>query len=193
MPGKVKGEFVFVLLSQCLTFRNRLLSTSRGSMDDVPLSWEGPVVDKAWQLLSDLLEKHDTSENAYSYRKAVVEKLLSMDSNVRLPSWLTTFYQAHAPEDLIQAYLRHGSWMQLLPFVTQHLHGAAMSFPGSLVPKPAGRWMPYSLLDQLLDHFKKTSDQSHPVNLEKGARELQMALQVYMAQVESESRSILSQ
>ena len=55
--------------------------------DDLPLHWEGTMAERAWHLLQDLLASY--SDPHQSYHTAVVDKILSTDPDMKIPSWLT--------------------------------------------------------------------------------------------------------
>ena len=59
---------------------------------EVPASLEGTFGEKCWFQLRKYLELHDSSKTSFVYRKVVIERALSEDKFVILPSWLTDFY-----------------------------------------------------------------------------------------------------
>lgn len=85
-------------------------------LTDQVSSWEGSNIQRAWRLLRTALERHDTLENDWSYRKAVFTRILDLDRLSRVPSWLIKFFEDEQPEYLVRASLKYGLVEQALRF-----------------------------------------------------------------------------
>ncbi|KAG0228513.1 hypothetical protein BGW42_002104 [Actinomortierella wolfii] len=108
---------------------------------------------KAMHTLRQYLEKHDSAASNYKYRAKVIERILRQNRSFSLPPWITQHYLKHTPEDLIRLYLRHGTILQAASFATTVIRAAIK--PDELVAKhPLARWLPYSILDEILQGLR---------------------------------------
>lgn len=85
-------------------------------LSDQVSSWEGSNIQRAWRLLRTALERHDTLENDWAYRKAVFTRILDLDRLSRVPSWLIKFFEDEQPEYLVRTSLKYGLVEQALQF-----------------------------------------------------------------------------
>lgn len=54
---------------------------------------DGKESERLWKLLQRYLEKFDSEATQHRYRKLVVEKILSSERDVRLPTWILQPYK----------------------------------------------------------------------------------------------------
>lgn len=105
-----------------MTFRGLFFSACRDPAEvpwllgDHVSSWEGSNIQRAWRLLRTALEKHDTLENGWAYRKAVFTRILDLDRLGRVPAWLIKFFEDEEPEYLIRTQLKYGLVEQALQY-----------------------------------------------------------------------------
>lgn len=85
-------------------------------LGDQVSSWEGSNIQRAWSLLRAALEKHDSLENGWAYRKAVFARILDLDRLSRVPTWLIKFFEDEEPEYLIRSSLKYGLVEQSLQY-----------------------------------------------------------------------------
>lgn len=62
-------------------------------MTDRAQSWGGSLAQRAWRYLQESLERYDTADNDFQYRKVVLSKILDEDRSSRLPNWLMQFFE----------------------------------------------------------------------------------------------------
>lgn len=108
---------------------------------------EGPISDRAWKLLQKLLSKYDLTPAVY--RQVVLEAVLNTDRRMRVPPWLTRYYTLHNPPALLRAYLRYDLLTDATKFAIQ-LIKEEYHTKDPLKPQTSSRWLPYTLIDQLL-------------------------------------------
>jgi hypothetical protein len=150
------------------------------SLEDIPSTWEGDVAQKGWTFLENLLKRHDSKEKGFRYYKAVADRILSIDAKAKLPLWLNRFYLTQFPEDLLRLFLKYDALGHAKSFSAQLISQSALSFPGGLVPKNGGRWMPYSLIDQVIRVLRSEGNDVASLN---------KALQFYFTRVMDESEA----
>ncbi|KAF9160876.1 hypothetical protein DFQ26_005082 [Actinomortierella ambigua] len=123
--------------------------------DDGSVAVHGPTLSvKALHTLREYLEKHDSAAGSnFKYRAKVIERILRQNRSFSLPPWLTQHYLKHTPEDLIRLYLRYGTIVQAASFASTVIRATIK--PDELVAKhPLSRWLPYSILDEILQGLR---------------------------------------
>ncbi|KAJ3073187.1 hypothetical protein HK102_006058, partial [Quaeritorhiza haematococci] len=186
-------EFAKADLRDCPIETDPTLLTS-----DPPLTWEGTVSERSWRLLRTYLERHDGKHNGYRYRRCVIEKLLQVDVEMRIPVWLTAVYEHRNPEDLVRLYLKYNLVEEATRLIVRYIRQQTSQLPGALLPRTSARWLPYTLIDQLQaalheavtgrSHQHHQQQQKVLKNLEG---ELKEALGMYFERVRGESETIV--
>ena len=85
-------------------------------LTDQVSGWEGSNIQRAWQFLRTELEKHDSLENDWAYRKVVFTRILDQDRFSRVPAWLVKFFEDEQPEFLVRISLKYGLVEQALRY-----------------------------------------------------------------------------
>ncbi|KAF9968524.1 hypothetical protein BGZ73_009227, partial [Actinomortierella ambigua] len=145
--------------------------TSSSPSSSAAAAVHGPTLSvKALHTLREYLEKHDSAAGSnFKYRAKVIERILRQNRSFSLPPWLTQHYLKHTPEDLIRLYLRYGTIVQAASFASMVIRAAIK--PDELVAKhPLSRWLPYSILDEILQGLRdETARLEEKVSREGGS------------------------
>jgi len=150
-------------------------------------SWPGTVVERGWRYLRTTLERHDTLDNDYVYRKAVVEKMLEFDRANALPSWMVRFFQEHQPEYLVRTCLRFDLIGEAVEYGLDLVKKA--NAPLSRMPqhRASTTWLPYTLIDAVVETARTDKAISPETHNQLG--ELQRELQMRVKQLQKMSSS----
>ncbi|PFH52564.1 hypothetical protein AMATHDRAFT_74048 [Amanita thiersii Skay4041] len=144
---------------------------------DKAVSWSGPIADRGWKYLRNVVALHDSKETDYKYTKAIFETLLAHDRKSPPPPWITRILEEYHPEFLIRTSLRYENYADAVGYslsITRKAHSSIRdsSQNASLT------WLPYTLLDQVLAASK--SLERPPA----GLNELELELSNYVKRVE---------
>jgi hypothetical protein len=95
---------------------------------------DGKESERMWKLLQRYLSKCDSEATQFRYHKLAVEKILSSESDIRLPTWLLKPYKPQvgghgqsqaSPSDLLRAYVKYD--------MINEAHEYALSIVGSRI------------------------------------------------------------
>ncbi|TPX56544.1 hypothetical protein SpCBS45565_g08385 [Spizellomyces sp. 'palustris'] len=152
----------------------------RGATGGISASDTTVSSDHAWDALKKYLDRHDGEETGFKYRKAVIDRALFCDREVKLPLWLTRVYKTQFPDDLIRIYLKHDLGDQAAKFTIQYIQEQQH-------PRPTHhtftRWLPYTLIDRIISDLQQRND--------KRDQDVLDALTQYFGFVGAESEEVL--
>ncbi|CAG8502835.1 18339_t:CDS:10 [Dentiscutata erythropus] len=114
----------------------------------------GTDKDKAWAMLRKYLDKYDKKEETLSrYRAVVLRTMLTVDSYVSIPEWLTSFYKTHNQVDHIRILLDFG---RLSEATIATLDLIKLETDKHQPGKIASHCLPWNLIDSLMALFQDT-------------------------------------
>ncbi|KAG8902782.1 hypothetical protein FRB99_004117 [Tulasnella sp. 403] len=154
-------------------------------MTDRVQAWGGTLAQRAWRYLQDTLERNDSAETDYEYRKVVLKKIMEEDRTVRLPTWLVQFFEENQPEHLIRTCYRYDLIEDALRY-SIHLVKETQKKARSLsratrepLKTAFATWLPYMVFDQVL--VVAAQEGAKKVKLKGLAEELKKELTTWMA------------
>ncbi|OZJ06288.1 hypothetical protein BZG36_00816 [Bifiguratus adelaidae] len=131
--------------------------------NDITANFQGSLVDTAWYLLKELLNIYDTEKTAYRYRAVALDSLLKGNPKLKIPAWLSKFYQLQNTDDLIRVCLRNWSLEQAAMAAISKIK-AEMTLVRPVTSKTFSRWLPYTLIDNLLNILEEVQENAeHPI------------------------------
>lgn len=127
---------------------------------------DGRQSERLWKLLQLYLERFDTEATLYRYHKLVVEKILSSEREVQLPSWLILPYRLAtsqsqpkaSPSDLLKAYIRYDMIQEAVDYSVSLITARTEALKRGAQASRKAFWLPYSLFDQLVFILKQRRD-----------------------------------
>nr|GAT46227.1 predicted protein [Mycena chlorophos] len=125
--------------------------TSDWLLTDKVSSWPGSPADRGWRYLRQALERHDGPSTDYRYTKITLETLLSVQRATPPPRWLISSLEDHHPEYLIHATMRCGDFEQCIAHTSSLIQKAEARLSRDSVTHAASTWLPYTLIDQVLN------------------------------------------
>ncbi|CCA68133.1 hypothetical protein PIIN_02000 [Serendipita indica DSM 11827] len=132
----------------------------RWLLQDRAMIWEGEPISKAWRLLQDSLERHDTSDSGWQYRKTCLERILEADRSSSPPTWLATFFQDREPEYLIRTCMRYHLILPALDYTLLMIQNANQPFDKGATVAVTQTRLPYPLIDAVVA-AAQTEDEVH--------------------------------
>ncbi|KAI9339372.1 hypothetical protein BDR26DRAFT_1007906 [Obelidium mucronatum] len=131
-------------------------------IEDAPVEWEGTNSENAWRALKLRLDGQGKSVS--SYRRAIADGALERNPETKLPAWLIDGFLVERSEDLIRIYLHHGLVKQACAFankVVDHNNHALPMYGDQITPSHNVKWLPYTVLDQLLLALDEAIDEAN--------------------------------
>jgi len=157
--------------------------------DTMLSAYDGKQSERLWKLLQRYLAKFDLETAGYRHHRLVIEKILSAERDVQLPSWLLLPYRLQtsqsqpkaSPSDLLKAYIRYDVIPEAVDYALSLIVARTESLkrPSPSI-MPASRknfWLPYSLFDQLDFILKEKRDSARQEALKTKLDELFQVIQ----------------
>ncbi|KAJ2344746.1 hypothetical protein IWW50_005841, partial [Coemansia erecta] len=113
----------------------------------------GTLGERAWRLLQHYLSADVLPGDTMRYQLLVAEEILTIDSDMPLPPWLSSQLLCECPQSLVRLCLRSGCVSEGGSFLLQHINSlcARISATDSVAKKTREFWLPYQLLDQTME------------------------------------------
>ncbi|KAF9922637.1 hypothetical protein FBU30_007246 [Linnemannia zychae] len=144
-------------------------------------------------ILQKYLEEHDSSANNYRHRLEVIARILQRNPAFDLQPWLTQHYLAHNPEDLIRLYLKFDALDAAAKFSSTVIQ-AALNKEEPVSRHSNARWLPYTLLDEILAQLseqihdsEERAEDGRVKELKSLKMQLESDIRQYIENVERES------
>ncbi|KAG8811352.1 hypothetical protein FRC17_002511, partial [Serendipita sp. 399] len=123
---------------------------SHWSGREMVVGWEGNKTQKAWRLLQESLDRHDTSSTGWQYRKNCLERIMDQDRTSTPPTWLTAFFQEREPEYLIRTCLRYQLTLAAIDYTILMIKKANQPFAQGSTVSVTQTHLPYALIDAVV-------------------------------------------
>ncbi|KZP00045.1 hypothetical protein CALVIDRAFT_320407 [Calocera viscosa TUFC12733] len=123
--------------------------------------WDGTVAEKAWRYLRESLDRYDLPGTGYRYRKDVLAAILNYNRHNRIPNWLSKLFEEHNPEHLIRMFLRYGLVQDAANYTITMIRKSNAKL--ALMPAVTETWLPYSLIQSVIDFAQKSDEGSAKV------------------------------
>ena len=129
--------------------------------DTMLSSADGKESERMWKLLQCYLGKFDSEVTQFRYHKLVVEKILSSERGVSLPTWILRPYKLQpgegqtqaSPSDLLKAYVRYDMINEAYDYAISMIEARTQLVNKVMSRKielpPRLQWLPYTIFDQL--------------------------------------------
>ncbi|GAA5862780.1 hypothetical protein JCM8547_006543 [Rhodosporidiobolus lusitaniae] len=150
---------------------------------DEAATWEGSLSSKAWRLLENHLERHDTAPT-YSYRLVVLERTLATNRGGKVPAFMTEYLLEHNVHALLRTLVKYDRLDEAFAF-------SLTAIEKSLVTAaPFSTTLPYTLFDELLAVPPGDSPHLSDDVLKQKQQELREALQKRQEKVDKAQQQL---
>ncbi|KZT26905.1 hypothetical protein NEOLEDRAFT_1111428 [Neolentinus lepideus HHB14362 ss-1] len=132
--------------------------TSDWLLTDNVKSWSGTPAERAWRYVRESIQRHDSHETDFKYSKVVFETILDRESMP--PPWLVGILEENHHEWLIRTCLRYETFELMLQYTLSFIRKNDASLPQNTPKNAMATWLPYNLIDQVLEVCESQPDVS---------------------------------
>lgn len=141
-----------------------------------------------WRLLEEIVKRHDSRDTNFEYHSIVADKILSLDHRMKLPHWLTFSLKEKNSSSLLKIYMKHQLFEDAGFLIVDLLRDVRTKIES----KAQSVWVPYGLIDQLLQQIKPFTKGESPAHkkLLRLRTDIEEGVKLYLKDVENRSSQL---
>ncbi|GAA5977403.1 hypothetical protein JCM11641_000087 [Rhodosporidiobolus odoratus] len=154
------------------------------TLSEEATTWDDSLSSKAWRLLENHLERHDSSPT-WRYRLVVLERVLATNRGGKVPAFLSEFLLKRDSQALIRTLVKYDRLAEAFEASMKAIQASPAQ------PSASSTTLPYSLHDQLLAIPPGDSPHLSDDVLKQKQQELRETLEKRWEKVEKAQRQVL--